>query len=263
MRLHKYHGLGNDFLVLLDVEESRPVDAALAVAVCDRHRGVGADGLIRVTPGRDGADLAMELRNADGGRAETSGNGLRCLVRAAVDAGLVTGDTVVVATDAGNRRATLHPDGQVSVEMGALRLVDGAEGAPHAGRAEASWSGFVDAGNPHAVIGLDSLDALAATDLETDGRAWDRTSGGINVEYVVAGPAPDGLTMRVWERGVGETMACGSGACAAAVVARRAGLVGDRVTVHQPGGDLAVELSADDSVVLTGPAEFICTVDLP
>ena len=251
MRLHKYHGLGNDFLVLLDVKESRPVDATLAVAVCDRHRGVGADGLIRVTPGGNGADLTMELRNADGGRAETSGNGLRCLVRAAVDAGLVTGDTVVVATDAGNRRAILRSDGQVSVQMGAVRLVDGAEGVPHSGRVDASWSGFVDAGNPHAVVGLDSLDALAAADVETDGRAWERTSGGINVEYVVAGPAPDGLTMRVWERGVGETRSSGTSAVAVA-----AAFGAPETVVRFPGGDLRVRI-AGGRAFLTGPAERI------
>jgi len=260
VRLHKYHGLGNDFLVLLDVDGGEPIDAALAVAVCDRHRGVGADGLIRATAGSGAADLAMELRNADGGRAETSGNGLRCLVRAAVDAGWVQGPDLVVTTDAGDRRAKIGAGGLVSVEMGSVSIVERTGQAGDLGPAHAGWFGFVDAGNPHAVFGVDDPDKI---DVVADGEAFDRHyPGGINVEYVMVGPERDALTMRVWERGVGETLACGSGSCAAAAVARHAGLVGDRVTVHQPGGDLAVDLSGD-TVVLTGPAEFIGTVELP
>jgi diaminopimelate epimerase len=257
--LHKYHGLGNDFLILFDMDGSRSVDAATAAAVCDRHRGVGADGLIVVTAGAAGADVTMELRNADGGRAEISGNGLRCLARAVVDAGLVAGPELMVATDAGHRRAVVGGDGTVSVDMGPLRVAD-APGTDVA--AENAWHGVVDAGNPHTVFGVDDLAVLDKLDLATEGGAWDRRlPGGTNVEYVVVGPEPDGLTMRVWERGVGETLSCGSGACAAAAVAHRLGLVGERVTVHQPGGDLEVDLSGD-SVVLTGPAEPVCTVEL-
>ncbi|HEX2041946.1 MAG TPA: diaminopimelate epimerase [Acidimicrobiales bacterium] len=248
MRLQKYQALGNDFLIAFD----HPVDAAVARAVCDRHLGAGADGLIRGTRGDAEADVAMELWNADGSRAETSGNGLRCLARAVVDAGLVAGPVLVIATDAGLRRATLGADGLVSVEMGAVRVVERDGDDPR-------WLGFADAGNPHVVLGVDDP---TKEDLEEDGPAWERAYGGVNVEYVAAGPAPDELTMRVWERGVGETMACGSGACAAAVVARRAGMVGERVTVHQPGGDVLVDLSGP-TVVLTGPAHYVCTVEFP
>src|SRR5205085_9711980 len=123
MHLRKYHGLGNDFLVLVDPDGKQPVDGAVARAVCDRHRGAGADGLIRVTGhGVQGTQprepLTMELYNADGSRAETSGNGLRCLARAVVDAGIEDGPEVTVHTDAGRRRLALHDDGAVSVEMG-------------------------------------------------------------------------------------------------------------------------------------------------
>jgi diaminopimelate epimerase len=251
VRLEKYEALGNDFLIVID----HPVDAELARAVCDRHRGAGADGLIRVVASTGGADVAMELWNADGSRAETSGNGLRCLARAVVDAGLVAGPEMVIATDAGLRRATLHSDGLVSVEMGSVRVVDGT-GDPFD---DPRWLGFVDAGNPHVVLGVDDP---AKEDLEQDGPAWEGAYGGVNVEYLAAGPGADELTMRVWERGVGETMACGSGACAAAVVARRQGMVGERVTVHQPGGDVVVDLSGP-TVLLTGPARFVCTVEFP
>jgi len=260
MRLRKYHGLGNDFLILFDLDGTQPVDAAMAAAVCDRHRGVGADGFIRVTAGADGSDVTMDLRNADGGVAEISGNGLRCVVRAVVDAGLVAGSEVVVGTATGDRRATIGVDGNVSVEMGVVSIVDRKGPGTDLRLDDAGWSGFVDAGNPHAVFGVDDLDGL---DIDADGQAWDRhCPGGTNVEYVVVGPEPDSLTMRVWERGVGETLACGSGACAAAVVAHHADLVGDHVTVHQPGGSLIVDLSGD-SAMLTGPAEFVCRVETP
>ncbi len=251
MRLQKYQALGNDFLIVFD----QPVDAELARAVCHRRRGVGADGLIRVVVGDGEADVKMELLNADGSRAETSGNGLRCVARAVVDGGLVSGPEMVIATDAGPRRATLRSDGQVSVEMGSVRLVD-RNADPFD---DPRWLGFVDAGNPHVVLGVDDP---AKEDLEQDGPAWEAACGGVNVEYVAAGPGADQLTMRVWERGVGETLACGSGACAAAVVARRKGMVGNVVTVHQPGGDVAVDLSGP-TVVLTGPAAYVCTVEFP
>src|SRR5436309_14518736 len=101
MELHKYQGLGNDFLVLVDLDGTQPIDAEVARAACDRRFGVGADGLIRLTPGDSGIDAVMELRNADGSRAETSGNGLRCVARALVDAGAVTAKTITIETDAG------------------------------------------------------------------------------------------------------------------------------------------------------------------
>ena len=258
MRLEKYQALGNDFLIAVDRDGTLEVDAGLARAVCDRHRGAGADGLIRAVAPPAGsageADVVMELWNADGSRAETSGNGLRCLARAVVDAGLVTGPEILIATDAGPRRATVGDDGLVRVEMGTVSIVQ-TDTPPEDPR----WVAFVDAGNPHVVLAVEDP---AKEDLDEDGPAWERSYGGVNVEYLATGPGDDELTMRVWERGVGETMACGSGACAAAVVARQEGTVGARVTVHQPGGDVTVELSGS-TVVLMGPAEFVCTVHFP
>src|SRR5687767_13386247 len=119
MQLRKYHGNGNDFLIRVDFDGAHPIDARTARVLCDRHRGIGADGLIRAVRGRDGADVSMELFNADGGRAEISGNGLRCLAWALVEAGVVDGPVVTVATDAGLRRAVVDRDlGTVSVDMG-------------------------------------------------------------------------------------------------------------------------------------------------
>jgi len=244
LQLEKYHGLGNDFLVLLDLDGRHPVDGATARALCDRHRGVGADGLIRVTAGPTPGHYGMELYNADGGRAEMSGNGIRCLALALVDAGVEAGPEIVVATDAGPRRVRLGDTGRFSVEMG----VATAEPGP-------GQSLLVDMGNPHAVVEVQDPDDC---DL---GREARRFGGQVNLELVSTGPGPDELTMRVWERGVGETQSCGTGACAAAVAAHKWGLVGERVTVHQPGGPLEVDLGGEQ-IVLTGPAEWICTVEV-
>lgn len=254
MRLRKYHGLGNDFLILLDPDGRAPVDGPLARAICDRHRGAGADGFIRVT--RD-AELAMELYNADGGRAETSGNGLRCLGRAVVDTGLVAERDFTVATDVGRRRVQVREDGTVRVEMGTALV-----GAPLRvpwDEIPLGWSNLVSMGNPHLVLGVDEP---AKVDLDEIEGLQVLYPGGINVEVVATGPERDELTMRVWERGVGETLACGSGACAAAAAAWKQGLVGDRVIVHQPGGDVIVDLG-EDGITLTGPAEYVCDVEWP
>ena len=238
IRLEKYHGLGNDFLVLLDLGDSCPLDAAAVRALCDRHRGVGADGVIRVTPGP-----TMELYNADGSRAEMSGNGIRCLAMAMVDAGL-SGPEMVVETDAGPKRVTVDEDGWASVEMGMAKIDPKDVGVA-----------FVDMGNPHTVVEVADLTKL---NVARQAAEW----GGRNVEFVVIGPGRDEISMRVWERGVGETLACGTGACAAAAAAFVWGRVGPEVTVQQPGGNATVYLESE-TIVLSGPAEHIATVEIP
>ena len=248
IRLEKYHGLGNDFLVLLDLGDRCKVDAAAVRALCDRHRGVGADGVIRVTlgperPSERGARPTMELFNADGSRAEMSGNGIRCLAMAMVDAGL-SGPRMVVHTDAGDKEVTVDDDGWASVDMGMAKI-----DAKDVGLA------FVDMGNPHTVVEVEDLSKLAIAR-----RAAEWT--GRNVEFVVIGPGTDEVSMRVWERGVGETLACGTGACAAAAAAFVWGRVGHHVTVHQPGGAATVRLESN-TIVLSGPADHIATVEVP
>jgi diaminopimelate epimerase len=243
VRLTKHHGLGNDFLVLLGDEPASP---ELARALCDRRTGIGADGLLWGGPGRNGADLTMVLHNADGSRAEMSGNGIRCLAQAAA-AGR---PSLLIATDAGLRRVDLTPGPDertvlVRVDMGAVTEADAleVEGAKDVLGASV--------GNPHAVAlypDRTSLDAAADGFARTDR----------NIEFIVAGPGEDELTMRVVERGVGETQACGTGACAAAWAARRWGLVGDTVTVHMPGGPATVELG--ETVHLTGPSVFVAEI---
>ncbi|HUF31608.1 MAG TPA: diaminopimelate epimerase, partial [Acidimicrobiales bacterium] len=151
MQLTKHHGLGNDFLVLLDLEGTTPIDAGLAQAVCDRRRGVGADGLIRVSPGSGGTDVAMTLLNSDGGRAEMSGNGIRCLAHALARSQGVERATYDITTDAGPRRVEIElSDGGrtawSTADMGVLRAAPARD--PGLG-AEASMG--VDVGNPHLV----------------------------------------------------------------------------------------------------------------
>ena len=259
LSLTKHHGLGNDFLVLLDLEGSHPVDAALARALCDRHRGVGADGLIRVTAGTRGSDVAMELRNADGGLAQTSGNGLRCLAQAVIEAGAVEGPEVVVATAAGPRLLHVRPGNEprevmVEVEMGPAKVAP-EEPAP----APAERAARVDMGNPHLVL----LGPPPQTvDVERLGPILEaREAGGLNVEFVAPCAEADQLAMRVWERGVGETLACGSGACAAVAAAHEWGVIGTSVVVHQPGGTARVDLRPE-TVMLTGPARRVARVEV-
>jgi diaminopimelate epimerase len=259
VRAAKYQGLGNDFLVALLPEV--PGDAAaLARRVCARRTGVGADGLIVGTPSsRPDVDLVFHLWNADGSSAEISGNGIRCLAQAVLDAGLVAGPNLTVATAAGVRHLTVRPgDGpgvvQVSVDMGPVK-VGPDEPQPSDDRGVRP----VDMGNPHLVVRGPSFTTEDV--LGMGSHLQSLYAGGVNVEFVTVGPGLDEIAMRVFERGVGETQACGTGACAAAAAVHEWGLVGPRVVVHQPGGDAVVELGPD-TVVLTGPAQRIARVEV-
>lgn len=265
LHLSKHEGAGNDFLVVLDAEDALALTASEVRVLCDRHRGVGADGVVRGVPRHDTADLWMELRNADGTEAETSGNGLRCLAQASVEAGLVPA-TFRVATGAGVRAIEYTGDptspglGRASVDMGLVHLGD-EEPSPLPGwRARAA-----EAGNPHVVLvpvagsaaDLDGLDLRGVAQAVAGGRA-----GGVNVELVAPGRGPDALVLRVFERGVGETLACGTGSCAAVAVAEAWGLTGRRVQVHNPGGMVEVDLGdkEGDPVRLAGPVRKVAEV---
>jgi diaminopimelate epimerase len=271
--LLKYEALGNDFLVALDpgaLPGGDELDADFVTAVCDRHRGIGADGIMvvrRASAAGSGRqpDVVMELRNADGGRAETSGNGLRCLALALVDAGVTSGPEILIGTDAGPRLVTVLDSlgagsTMVRAEMGAV-TVGPAEPAPALG--DAFEARRVEVGNPHLVMIGPSLDGV---DIGRIGPALEGDrAGGQNVE-VVAPDRSGGLDLLVWERGAGLTRACGSGSCAAAAAARAAGLVGDCVPVRNPGGTLVVELEGADPLApkafLSGPARRVFSVEL-
>lgn len=259
--LTKYHGAGNDFVVLLDLDGTAPpVGPSTAISACDRHRGIGADGLIRGSRASldSGATLRFELWNADGSAAEMSGNGMRCLAQAALEAGAVeAGVPFGVVTPAGRREVTVrHGDSAglawATVDMGRA-LIEGETDRCNVGHGHL----LVDMGNPHLVVlGLDP----ATVDVAGLGRQLGTSDpAGRNVEFVALGPGPDEITMRVWERGVGETLACGTGSCAAALACHHWGRVGTAVTVHQPGGSVAVILRPDSTVTLAGPSQRIAT----
>ena len=253
MTIEKYEALGNEFLIVVDPAGRKPLDVEMVRRLCDRRTGVGADGVIRVTPGRDGADLRMDLRNADGSRAEMSGNGIRCMVLAARRAGMVAGPEVAVGTDAGLRRVWLKDEG-VTVDMGRAVL------GPERDHSSPGWrQREVDMGNPHLVLLCPDPSEVHVAELGA--KLEQLRPGGMNVEFIAPGPGRDELRFRVWERGAGETQACGTGACAAAAAAHAWGLVGRNVTVHNPGGDLDVEVGVD-TMLLTGPAEHVVTLDL-
>jgi diaminopimelate epimerase len=266
-RYSKLHATGNDFLVT-----TTPVTAGDAVALCDRFTGVGADGVLVLGPGADGADATMTLTNADGSIAEMSGNGARCLAWVARRAGLGTPERLVVDTGGGRRTLELTCDATGDVvhaicDMGAVTTDPDAIPftAPSADDVAAAVDGVTytgDAagiGNPHWVIRVADPGAVdlarVGPVLEHDPRFPNR----VNVEFVAV-DSPDRVRMRVWERGAGETQSCGTGACASVAVLHRRGLVGERVTVGVPGGDLAVELGA--TVRLGGPVVHVFDVDV-
>jgi diaminopimelate epimerase len=268
MLLTKHHGLGNDFLVLLDPSADEPMSATLVVALCDRRRGIGADGLLRATRPRLGPDeprhvhAVMELYNADGSRAEMSGNGIRCLAQALLRRGWATPPEVVIATDAGERTVTWRAEVDrstdiLAVDMGPVSLGDEAHEWTGGPLRRAAWA---DIGNPHLVIGVDTTAAIPPADLVTLGEKVNASvPGGANVHLIAAGDEPNVLTMRPYERGVGPTEACGTGACAAAAVAHRWGLVGEQVTVRMPGGTAEIHLGPTTRLV--GPATFVALID--
>jgi diaminopimelate epimerase len=257
MRFTKMHGAGNDFLIF-DPGEVEGADLpALARRSCDRHFGVGADGILVPAPATD-ADLEMVYLNSDGSSSEMCGNGLRCLARYARDYELVDRDTLTVATGAGVKKALLYPDGSSRVDMGPPEL-----------DSEAEAGGFrlirVSMGNPHAVAFLQQEEDLEALDLRAVG--WPIENDPLfphktNVEFVHVRDRSE-VRMRIWERGAGETLASGSGSCAAAVAALETGLAESPLTVHLDGGAVRVDWAGGaEPVYMTGPAEYICEGEL-
>jgi diaminopimelate epimerase len=257
LEMTKHHGAGNDFLVLIDPGDETPLDGHAVRALCDRRFGVGADGLIRVLDGGEAADLAMDLKNADGSEAEMSGNGIRCLAQAAVLAGLVKAPTFTVSTLAGlrtiNYRPGPNPDAaDASVDMG--RAVLGPDQPQQFAERRVRQ---VDMGNPHLVLLGPDPSGLDVAELGQ--RLQGVHPGGINVEFISVEPGSDVITLRVWERGVGETQACGTGSGGGAGAAPPAGLVGETIDVRNPGGTLQVKLTAG-GVQLAGPVRKVASV---
>ena len=252
LRLTKHEGWGNDFLVLSDPQHLARATPELARRVCDRRYGIGADGLLHLSKFDVRADLTMTLHNADGSPAEMSGNGLRCLVQAGILGGWVPGGgTLTVSTAAGYRTATVTKTGNprvhdIRVDMGAV-VIEGDDDDDM----------LLNVGNPHRVRRVDDPDTY---DLVAAGAQWPD----VNLEVITAAGGADTVKMRVHERGAGETLACGTGACAVAVAASKWGLVtGTSVTVRQPGGDASVDITDTDHVHLAGPVRYIGSIEIP
>jgi diaminopimelate epimerase len=264
--LTKHHGLGNDFLVFDVAQTNASLNwAERARRWCDRQFGIGADGLLLLDR-RASPKLIMTLFNADGSRAEMSGNGIRCLAQAAYIAeNRVGAISYEVMTDAGLRTVAVS-DGadkrviEASVEMGVIADV----------AVPADWHSLgvnpdrpvrhLSLGNPHSVVGVDDVKAVPLAELGSK-------VPNVNLEIVEAGPEENAVTMRVHERGAGITMACGTGACAVAESAILWGFVhpaSSEVLVHMDGGDARVRIDAATRVAtLIGPAEYIAAITVP
>jgi len=255
LRFAKYHGLGNDFVLV----EGPLMGPERARRICDRRRGVGADGVVTLLPPRTpGAAAAMHIYNSDGSVAEMCGNAIRCLAKHLAERREVAG-VIRIDTDAGTKECTLHRGASgaviaVSVEMGKAS-VEGEEDFAVAG--ERLRATRVSMGNPHAVVF--ERDPPTRERAGRVGPAIEKAvAGGVNVGF--ARPGPDWIDLVVWERGAGLTDACGTGACAAAAasVARGEAKAGAPVPVRLPGGALEVTVAADLSrVTMRGPAERV------
>lgn len=262
LTLTKHHGLGNDFLVLFDPPD---VDhALLARQLCDRTTGVGADGLL-LAEDAEGYAAKMTLYNADGSRAEMSGNGIRCFAQA-VAARNGNLRPQLILTDAGDRVVVLASTDDehtisAQVEMGEVGALGEPVGWATLGCNPDRPVAHLTLGNPHSVVGVDEVAVVDLADL-----------GGkvphVNLEIVEPGPESNAITMRVHERGAGITLACGTGACASAYAAARWGLatpLDGEIVVHMDGGSATVSFSPDNPslAVLTGPATHIATIEVP
>lgn len=265
----KMHGLGNDFVVLDARARDLPITPARAAAIADRHRGVGCDQFIVLEPGGDGADVFMRIRNPDGSEAGACGNATRCV------ASLVAAETgraaVTVRTIAGDLPVEALPGGLWRADMGRARL--GWQEVPLAremdtlhlplSRGLVGDPAACSMGNPHATFFVRDLAAVPVAEigpsLEHDPLFPERAN--IGFAQVLA---PDRIRLRMWERGAGITLACGSGACATLVNAVRRGLAARRATVVLDGGELQMEWREDGHVLMTGPVAtaFTGTLDL-
>lgn len=265
-QLTKLHGLGNDFLVQLTNEPCPDAHATLARRVCDRHRGVGADGLLCARPGTHPNAWTMTLHNADGSLAEMSGNGIRCFAQAVIRHAHVTlPATLQVSTGGGARVVTVSadPDGNPDVVHASVQMGQPAPGPEISGEAAMRLRPFGshmtwDLGNPHLVINVEDPSMIDPG--EEGPRLEACFEDGINVHFVAASSS-EMLQMVTWERGAGVTQACGTGATAAALSAFAWGAVGPEVAVQMPGGTVRVAELASVPV-LTGPSEWIAEVSV-
>lgn len=270
MKFTKMQGIGNDYIYVNCFEETVDDPAALSVRLSDRHFGIGSDGLILIRPTPNG-DAMMDLYNADGSRAMMCGNGIRCVGKYVYEKGIARRDVLKIDTLSGVK--TLY----LTVQNEKVASIKVAMGTPEFSPEKIPVSGYtepvletavevcgqiydvtcVSMGNPHCVIFVDDVKHFP---VERIGSALEHSpmfSEGVNVEFIRVMNSAE-LEMRVWERGSGETMACGTGACAAVAAAIATGKTQRNVTVHLLGGDLSIEWPQDaGELFMSGPAEFV------
>lgn len=258
----KGHGTGNDFILLPDLDGQIELTAEMAADLCDRRFGIGGDGVLRIVrsaadddPAATGAEIFMDYRNSDGSTAQMCGNGIRVFAAYLVEQGLADPSGMDIATRGGVRHVVRRDDGLYDVAMGPAQEIPGVPSVA-VGRM-AFPASAIAMPNPHAVVFVGSLDAAGPLDDPPDVSPDGFFPEGVNVEFVQE-IAPGHIAMRAHERGSGETLSCGTGACAAAYVARRRpGAQHDGPTrVDVPGGTLLVD-EADDGMHLIGPAEIV------
>jgi len=277
MRFTKMHGAGNDYVYIDCFKEQVTQPAQLAIAVSDRHFGIGSDGLILILPS-DRADLRMQMFNADGSEAEMCGNGIRCVSKYAWDHKLVKSLEINIETAAGIMPVQMfcdehHKVEKVRVNMGQPRLRRG--DLPMTGDANAkalevtieagnqtfkAWC--ISMGNPHCVIFVDDCENFPVAEIGSLIENHPLFPRRTNVEFVTV-ISDSELRQRTWERGAGETLACGTGASAVAVAASLSGRTGRKVVNQLSGGRLELEWAEDNCIYLTGPATEVFSGDYP
>jgi len=264
LRFTKMHGLGNDFVVFDGINQAVALTPEQCRRVADRHFGVGCDQILLVEkPSRDDVDFRYRIFNADGGEVEQCGNGARCFVRYVHEKGLTDKTAIRVETASGVIEPRLLDNGQVTVDMGAPRFAPA--DIPFAAEAETPTYALkvgqhvldiavLSMGNPHAVLRVNDLDSAPVDILGAAIESHSRFPKRVNAGFMQV-LTPHDIRLRVYERGAGETLACGTGACAAAVAGIRQGWLKSPVSVHTRGGDLVIEWAGSGlPVYMTGPA---------
>ena len=267
LKFTKMHGLGNDFVVIDAIRQDVTLNAGQIRFLADRHLGVGCDQvlLVELPQSRD-AEVRYRIFNADGGEVEQCGNGARCFAQFVREQALSDADAIVVETNTGLIRLSIEPNGQVTVNMGVPRFAP--RELPFTAECEAMFYalevagqqvhiGAVSIGNPHAVIVVDDVQAAPVLTLGAAIESHARFPKRVNVGFMHI-VNDRHIQLRVFERGVGETLACGTGACAAVAVGRTRGVLAERVQVDLPGGSLNITWrGGNEPVLMTGPAATV------
>jgi len=276
MKFTKMHGIGNDYIYVNCFEEKVENPEQVSIYVSDRHKGIGSDGLVMIMPSEK-ADFRMRIFNADGSEAMMCGNATRCIGKYVYDKGLTTKTEITLETNSGIKYLKLFPENGkvefVEVDMGKAILVP--KDIPVKSDKERFISEpvtvdgreykitCVSMGNPHAIVYLDGVDQLPLEKMGPSFENHELFPDRINTEFIEVIDRTN-LKMRVWERGSGETFACGTGACASVVSSVLNGFCdkGSEVTVHLRGGDLRITYNEDETVIMKGPATLICDGDV-